>query len=424
MVPVYHDEAGYSLTRPGAIADWAVHMRRLDDAHSALSRLRRGELGAEELARIAERAARFYREAEEWAPDPGAMRAHVEENFEQVAPFVGDLLSDDALQSTRAAQLAWLEAHADLLARRPRRDGHGDLRLEHVYLLGDDVVLIDCIEFAERFRVADPALDVAFLSMDLRRLGRPELAEWFAARFAYESDDYEAYALLDGYVSYRAFVRAKVACLVADDESTSATVRERKRAEAVWLFALARRALEVPRPTPLVLGVGGMIGAGKSTVADRLARRWHVPTVSADATRKHLAGLGKLERGTAEIYSAPMTAAMQDELLRRTELVVQSGRSVIVDTTFRSRRLRARVRELAMRLGARFAMVECRVSEDEARQRLRARHGGVSDAREGLLDEFLVHYERMDELPDGERVVLDTALSVGEQDEVLARAGL
>ena len=52
------------------------------------------------------------------------------------------------------------------------RDGHGDLRLDHVYWFPDrrppgDWIAVDCIEFDDRFRCADPIADIAFLAMEL-----------------------------------------------------------------------------------------------------------------------------------------------------------------------------------------------------------------------------------------------------------------
>ena len=53
---------------------------------------------------------------------------------------------------------------------------------------------------------------------------------------------------------------------------------------------------------PLVVGVGGLIAAGKSSTAARLALRLHAPVVSADATRKHLAGLDRFDHGDDDIF--------------------------------------------------------------------------------------------------------------------------
>src|SRR5204862_85119 len=68
-----------------------------------------------------------------------------------------------------------LERHRGLIdaraARGVPRDTHGDLHLDHVYLFPGrpppgDLVAIDCIEFNERFRYADPVADAAGLAAD------------------------------------------------------------------------------------------------------------------------------------------------------------------------------------------------------------------------------------------------------------------
>src|SRR5208282_6366635 len=90
-----------------------------------------------------------------------------------------------------------------------------DLHLDHVYLFPDrdppnNLVIIDCIEFNERFRYSDPVSDMAFLVMDLLFHGRPDLAKMFSAAYFQASGDEEGLALLPFYTAYRAAVRAKV----------------------------------------------------------------------------------------------------------------------------------------------------------------------------------------------------------------------
>ena len=71
----------------------------------------------------------------------------------------------------KAWQLERLTRDASSFAMRHAqgriREGHGDLRLEHVYFEGHEPIVIDAIEFNERFRMADVAAEVAFLAMDL-----------------------------------------------------------------------------------------------------------------------------------------------------------------------------------------------------------------------------------------------------------------
>jgi uncharacterized protein len=419
VLPVWHDRHGYSLVRAGAEgaeADWAVCMRTLPDAASALSRVRAGTLGTAALSAVAERIARFHREADEAPPAEDELERIVAENFEQSLPFAPALLDAGVLRELRALQERWLRRAAPLLARRAARDGHGDLRLEHVYLLPGGPVLIDCLEFSARYRVADPALDVAFLAMDLRREGRPDLSEFLLARWAFEADDHEAFALIDGAMSVRAHVRAKVACLVATDRATPAARAARKAGEAAAFLRLALALLaEPPRAPlavsgrPLLMGIGGVIASGKSTLADALTAALGVPVVSADAVRKSLAGLRHAERGGSALYAPNVTARVHDELLARAGHVLGSGRPVLLDTTFSARALRDRVRALAAARGAAFLLLEVRVPEEVVRARLRARSasGGLSDAREEHATDLLAAFEPFTDLAPEEHLLLD-----------------
>ena len=407
VVPVYRDAEGHSLTRGGEIVDWAVRMQRLPDALSAQSLVEGGQLAAKDLDGVARLLADLYRGAQIEGPGPDLDR-NLGENFEQVRPFAGEIVEASLLADVEALQRAWRDEHRELLATRPSVDGHGDLRLEHVYLMDDGPIAIDCIEFTERFRVGDPALDVAFLAMDLDRVGRPDLAEYLLGRFAYEYDDYDFWPIVDGYVSYRAFVRGKVACFVAADPVTAPETKQRKTAEATAFFELARDVLAHPPRGPRLIAVAGIIASGKSTLASELSRLEGWPVVSADATRKSLAGLAHEERAKPDHYSAAFDARVQDEVLRRARCVLEAGRHVIVDTTCKTRRLRARLRELGEGYGG-FRLVECRIPHEVARARLEARRGGVSDARADLLDAFVATWEEIDELGAAEHIVLDTS---------------
>ncbi len=417
VLPVWRDARGFSLTRalePGREADWVVCMRTLPDAASALAHVRAGTLDTARLRVVAALIARFHRDAQRAPPAPDALRQSVEENFRQAAPFAGRFLDAALLDALRPLHASWLERTATLFTQRPARDGHGDLRLEHVYLLPDGPALIDCIEFSERLRIGDPALDVAFLAMDLRHEGRPDLAEFLLARWSWECDDQQAYALIDGAMSYRAFVRAKVACFVASDAATPPATAARKAAEARSFLRLAHDLLARPPRAPitgsgrpLLAGIGGMIASGKSTLADALTARFGLPVVCADAVRKRLAGLRHEQRGGPELYTPAFGTRVQDEILARAEVVLDSGRPVLLDTSFASGALRARVRTQAARRGAAFLLLECRVPDEVMRARLAARTGGVSDARLELADSFRANWEPITELSPVEHLVLD-----------------
>jgi predicted kinase len=396
-------------------------MRRLDDADSAESLLRAGHLTHDHLARLAARLSAFYSTASR-ARDPDALRANVEENFAQVEPLVGRFVDAATFESVRAWQLGWLDRNASVLETRRQHgrvvEGHGDLRLEHVYFESDRIVVIDAVEFNERFRIADVAADVAFVAMELDARGRSDLAASFLADFAMESADHDLYAVVDFYLSYRAWVRGKVASLLAADPSTAPDKARRKSREAEQLFALARAYSEPRRGASAVVAVGGLIGAGKSTLARALGRALELPVIDSDRTRKTLAGVQATTPAPPEAYSDAFTSRTFDEMFRRAEVVVRSGRGVILDATFRARALRLRARELASRHGRPFRLVEAVCDDATLRARLRARAaagGSVSDATEDLLDRFRRDFEAITELGPDEHVPVSTALPVPAQ---------
>src|SRR5262249_40147182 len=174
-------------------------------------------------------------------------------------------------------------------------DCHGDLHLDHVYYFPkrmppDDLVIVDCIEFNERFRFVDPVADMAFPFMDLAFWGRRDLASAFAAAYFQGSGDEEGRALLPLYTGYRATVRGAVEGIlqtekeVPDVERAAALARSR----AHWLLALAE--LEEPDRRPCLVLVAGLPGTGKSVLARGLSQHAGFQVIRSDTVRKEIAG--------------------------------------------------------------------------------------------------------------------------------------
>jgi aminoglycoside phosphotransferase family enzyme/predicted kinase len=429
VVPVTLDALGrHRFGGEGEPVDWAVSMRRLPDSHRADVRLERGELTGEDVERVAGRVARFHGECgpSEAAKPFGtveAIRFNVLENFEQTSSTIHRYLDPERVKELEAWQVRFLEERRPLFEARLGtgriRDGHGDLRLEHVYLdERGEVTILDCIEFNDRFRYADVCTDVVFLAMDLAWHGRVDLAERFLARYAREAGDYDLYPLVDFYQSYRAFVRGKIASMTAGGAGASFEVRERAAAEARRYFLLALASERQGLVSPRVVAVGGFIASGKSTIADALGREMPAPVVDADRTRKHLAGVAPeqpLPEGPWKgFYSPEFTRKVYSELRRRASAVLASGRPVVLDASFRARAHRAEAKRLARETGVPFLFLECRAPEGLCRERLREREktSTVSDGRTEIFGDFGRSWEPVDELDATEHVVLDTSLPV------------
>lgn len=434
LVPVRRDAEGRHHFGPtGEVVDWAVHMLRLPDDIRADQRLAEGTLTPAHVDRVASMLADFHARARsdastsEWGTAPAIAR-NVKENFEEVDPAKEGLLSAPQAREIERFQLDFLRDRARTFERRRESgricEGHGDLRLEHLYL-GDSggITIIDCIEFSERFRCADVCADIAFLSMDLAAHGHVELAERLLARYARAADDYDLYALVDFYEGYRAYVRGKVSTLTA--RQATGELRERALADARRHFALSLSAGRRSLLAPVVVAVSGVIASGKSTVAEALSDRLSAPVIDADRTRKRLIGLAPTAHDDSGAFEGPYDPAMTDrvyaEMMLRGSTVLESGRPVILDASFRSEELRSGARDLAAEHGVPFLLVECHASREICRARLlqREQETSVSDGRLAIFDAFSARVKPATELPASERVVVDTGRPLEETLAVL-----
>ncbi|MBI5949454.1 MAG: AAA family ATPase [Chloroflexi bacterium] len=426
-------DGAFRLNGRGRVVDYLVHMRRLPDERSLGAMAQAGTVSADDLRRVGERIAAFHNEAA-IAParfGPSTFFRNARENLAAL-----EAGGESTLPAAVPAKLArYLDQapgrfgavlHGRVAAGRIR-DGHGDLRAEHVYLDGDTVEIIDCVEFSPRYRLGDTALDLAFLVMDLAAGGFPDLVEPLVE--AYEAASGDAIGeVLPLYSWYRALVRAKVAGVVERDPGVTAETR--------WGAALSLRryvyhALRFAREErrPVLFAVGGLPGTGKTTLAKALGAATGAAVTSADATRKRIAGLGSgvhpesaLDGGlyTREmnhhVYSA--LAADADDALRR-------GRSVVVDATLRRRADRERLREAACARGARFLFVECSAPEAVVVERLQRRAltpDAWSDATIDTYQSLRAEFEPASELAPGEHVRVSTENRLaGQVDEVLWR---
>ena len=132
--------------------------------------------------------------------------------------------------------------------------------------------------------------------------------------------------------------------------------------------------------------------------------------IDSDRTRKGLAGVPATEQAPTTAYTDAFTRRTYDEMFRRADVVLGSGRGVILDATFRDRRLRLRARELADRHPFRFVEAICDNTTLRDRLRARAASGSVSHATEGLLDQIHGEFDPVNEIGTGGHVTVDTTL--------------
>ncbi len=330
------------LAGDGDPVEWAVEMRRFDETRT-LDRVADG--GGIDRA-LADKLARAVAETHaqipvlEGGPWIAALSAYVEQNDAafRASPDLFDAAQAEALgQGSRSA----LDRIRLLLTRRGAegmvRRGHGDLHLGNVVLMDGSPVLFDAIEFDPLVAAGDVLYDLAFLLMDLVERNLSSAANVVLNRYLTETrhpSDLDALAALPFFMSLRAAIRAKVTESRAGLEAPSR--RESARADARRYFALACRLIR-PAP-PVLIGIGGLSGTGKSRLAVDLAPSLDpapgAVVLRSDVERKAGAGRREDEQLPQEAYSVENTQRVYAALVEKAARIIAAGHSVIVDAVF------------------------------------------------------------------------------------------
>jgi aminoglycoside phosphotransferase family enzyme/predicted kinase len=309
-----------------------------------------------------------------------ALAARWAANTAGLEPFAGRFVDAVAIQEVDRLAHRYLAGRQPLfnarIAAGRARDGHGDLLADDIFCLDDGPRVLDCLEFDDALRLDDVLADVAFLAMDLERLGRADLANRFLETYEAAAGDTWPASLAHHHVAYRAQVRAKVAAIrAAQGVPNSAS-------KAQQLLDLARAHLDAGR-VRLVL-VGGLPGTGKSTLARGLAEITGSTVIRSDVVRKELAGLATDARAGAPfgegIYGAASTEATYAEMVARAEHPLRHGETVILDASWSDDARRAEARRLVDATASDLVELRCVTPPEVAAERLAARAAAGEDA--------------------------------------------
>lgn len=385
----------------GEPIEYAVRMRRFPEDCLLRNLLLAGKLQAPQLSRFADRLAAFHAQAEV-APlfsEFGAPEQVVRPMREALAGLAAEC-GAERLQSllawiaerSESLRTAWLERQR----QRAVRECHGDLHLANVVLVEDQLTAFDCIEFDPALRWIDVMNDVAFLTMDLKAHGRPDLAYRFLDAYLQQGGDYAGLAVLRAYEVYRALVRARVGVLRAQ-------VSDGPQPSGPDYLGCAE-ALAAPNaaPAPRLLITHGLSGSGKSTVAGELLALAGAVRIRSDVERKRLFGLAPLQRSaeqSVDIYTPEATRRTFDRLAACARTALQSGYPVIVDAAFLRRDERMAFRALAAELRVPCSILHCQAADAQLRRRVAARGAGHSDASEAdlaVLERQLASHQPLD----------------------------
>jgi len=376
----------------GRVLEHCVVMRRLP-AERSLAHLARCEpetVWDVELAKVALTLADFHARADRSEEISSAASIEVvarqfEANVKETARFVGRVLDAASHRDVVDGVRHFLAGRAPLFSSRISAgqvcDGHGDLQADDIYCLEDGPRILDCLEFDDLLRYGDVAADLAFLAMDLERLGSPSAAVGVVRYYEAAAATTLPASLLHFYIALRAYVRVKVACLRLEQGDPGAG------GEAASLLEMARHHLAQGR-VRLVL-VGGLPGSGKSTLAAALGHALGATVLRSDELRRDTAGPDE-EDGAATFgrgrYTAERTRVLYDRLIGAAREHLGLGHSVILDASWIDLTHRGWARALATECSADLTELHCTAPAPVTEARIAQRLGEATDPSEATVD--------------------------------------
>ena len=332
--------------------------------------------------------------------------------YQKLAPFAKKMFDPDPWIFICQVSRTVVDRRSELFAHRVRSgaicDGHGDLRCEHIYL-DNGIQIIDCIEFNDRFRYGDVALDLAFLKMDLDYRLQSRHGSTLIDAYVENSADLGIYSLIDFYAAYRAIVRLKIVCLQSASNNACLPSRALQRADRYLDLAYCY-AWRFSRPTLWICC--GLPATGKSRLASSLSETYRIEMLSTDLIRNKVYGTakGSTKRSGQGIYHLSQRTRIYRQMMAAAQQVLRNGRSVVLDATFSRAGWRDAVFQVARDCDSSLIVAECFCSVKTMRKRLRRRNAksSISGARLEHLSYMLENYQPMDDLQDDIHIRVQT----------------
>lgn len=328
--------------------EYVLKMKKIKDEDFLQTRVANGQVDAAKMTDVGREVGLLFKGLEN-APKDDAFndffevaKFNVVENFNQTEKYVGSLIDKADFNFIQKKTLEFLESHSSVFRAREHdgyvKNGHGDLRLEHIYFNADGSVgLIDCIEFNKRFRFADSVAEAAFLSMELDFAGMSDYADNFLEGFFQIFNDSDSIKLLNYYRCYFSYVRAKVTCFLVDGkdgewELFDEKIKEIKRLINMSVFYCAN----LTKIENMLFY--GLMGTGKSKNAKVFSERVPIFRMNSDEERKKMVGVPQDEKcylnWDTGIYSFENSLKLYYYLGVEVAKKNSLGRPCVVDASF------------------------------------------------------------------------------------------
>ena len=216
VVPLIERSTGYAIGGSGRIAEWLVVMRRLDESQTLEAALTERKATEVQVRRLAANLSRFYSHAPRIMVSPERYRLTLQKALavdRRVLLHPAFDLPQGIIQRIAQIELRFLQHRSEQLSERVHqrfiRDGHGDLRPQHIWLSGT-CPIIDCLEFDVALRASDALDELAFLHLECERLGGRWVGDFLRRRLAVLLADNPNDGLFLFYRIGRAMLRARL----------------------------------------------------------------------------------------------------------------------------------------------------------------------------------------------------------------------
>jgi len=383
--PVYAHAGAFSLTPTGDIVDYAVKMVQFDPSDLLDRHLNAGSFQAHWMDSLAHHIAQFHQHAEVVPPSSTShatlLAEHIRENLRIAEQQLNHAVSRDELAKLNDFAKRELADQAEHLQWRGKtkhiRHCHGDLHLKNITLFRGKPTLFDCIEFNDDFRLIDTMNDVAFLLMDCDAHDRADLGFRFLSVYLESNPDIAGLHLLPLYLFYRAGVRGKVACMLADEQAEAD--RAPHWSEAQHYFHLALRYSQ--KNSPKLFAVGGFSGSGKSHLARLGCGMERAIILRSDAIRFSL----HTQKPEEARYSTSMSQLTYQTMFDQAKAIIAAGFSVILDATFLHPQSRHELLALSEALKVPLHFFWLNVASDTLQKRVAERSAAGDDISEADL---------------------------------------
>ncbi|TCR76709.1 hypothetical protein [Rhizobium sp. BK376] len=195
--------------------DWVVEMLRLSDHDMLDHRMLTASVERHDIETIALRLSRFYASL---APEPVA-GSQVVAHLSHQLDIDTEVLCREEFGLAALVSPLLVTAREELSACRGEiyrrtetgwfREGHGDLRPEHVWL-GRPQQIIDCLEFNRMMRIVDPYEEIAQLGMECCAASHPWISPLLRKTMAADLGGEPSERLTRFYTASKALRRARL----------------------------------------------------------------------------------------------------------------------------------------------------------------------------------------------------------------------